>query len=541
MEPGHDPRRRKRGRWLRLPRQAPAGLQPHPPQRRRLLDLRRLPLPAHDRAPRILPGGGGLHPRRPVSARLLTRRRAGPARLLLGPPQPGRRRRHRRRADRDDPDRDGPLHLSPEPPLELADRCRRQRPARRLRRSRHRSGTPGNHRHRLQRALLRPAPSLQGLLRRDLQPALRRLRDLEGQPARPRVELLQRKPGAGRQSADERRRRRLRDLRHQPQPGGPGPRRHLLRQRRRGPRQPRGGKPRPRLRDHRGEGAAPLERLAGPGPRQRRSRTAPRHLLHGALPRLSGASDLQRRRRRLSGDGRPDPSRPRPHPVRRLLRLGRLPQRDAAALAAGAGTGQPDDALAARRRRPERLPAALALRQRPEHDHGRRLRRPDARLGRRLRRRRLRSPRRPGSDGQGRDPALPERQRRIPGAAGPRRLPGARLRPLRPRHQRPQRQLDLRPPRSRLGLGGDLARVRRRRLRDRPVRRPLPGRPRDVPHVHGPLRQLAAPLRTGQRHDRAALSPAAPSPSPTTTSTAAASSRATPPSTPGWCPRTRAA
>ena len=45
-----------------------------------------------------------------------------------------------------------------------------------------------------------------------------------------------------------------------------------------------------------------------------------------------------------------------------------------------------------------------------------------------------------------------------------------RLRPLRRRHQRPQRQLDLRQPDRGLGLGGDDARVRDRRLRDRPVR-----------------------------------------------------------------------
>ena len=38
--------------------------------------------------------------------------RERPARLLLGPPQPGRRRRDRRRADRDHPHRDGALHLS---------------------------------------------------------------------------------------------------------------------------------------------------------------------------------------------------------------------------------------------------------------------------------------------------------------------------------------------------------------------------------------------------------------------------------------------
>ena len=38
---------------------------------------------------------------------------SGTPRLLLGAPQPGRRRRHRRRADRDDPHRDGALHLPP--------------------------------------------------------------------------------------------------------------------------------------------------------------------------------------------------------------------------------------------------------------------------------------------------------------------------------------------------------------------------------------------------------------------------------------------
>ena len=45
---------------------------------------------------------------------------------------------------------------------------------------------------------------------------------------------------------------------------------------------------------------------------------------------------------------------------------------------------------------------------------------------------------------QGRDRALPQRQRRIPPAPGPGPVPGARLRALRPRHQHPQRQLDLR-------------------------------------------------------------------------------------------------
>ena len=57
--------------------------------------------------------GGGLDGQLP--ARLLACRRGGPARLLLGPAQPGPRRRHRCRADRDDADRDRPLHFPPSP------------------------------------------------------------------------------------------------------------------------------------------------------------------------------------------------------------------------------------------------------------------------------------------------------------------------------------------------------------------------------------------------------------------------------------------
>ena len=79
--------------------------------------------------------------------------------------------------------------------------------------------------------------------------------------------------------------------------------------------------------------------------------------------------------------------------------------RDPAALDPRPEAGRRHGPLAARRRRAERLPAALALRQRPEHDDGRRLRRPDHRLGRRLRRRRLRQRRGAGGDGQGRDRA----------------------------------------------------------------------------------------------------------------------------------------
>ncbi len=498
MEPRHHPGRPQRRRRLRPPRRPPAGLQPHPPQRRRLRALRRFPLPAHDRAAHPLPGGPGRRPARRVPARLLPRRRVGPARLLLGPAQPRGRGRHRGRADGDDADRHGPLHLPPEPPRERPDRRRRQRPARRPRRSAGRPRGARNLRHRLQRPVLWAATALPDLLRRRLQPPLRRLWDLAARPARPRLHRGLRHPGTGREPSHQRRRRGLRDLRHRPQPGGPGPGGDLLRQRRGRPRQPRRRGPRSGLRHGGVEGAQRLERRSGAGPRQRRPAPPPRHLLHRAVPRPAGAADLQRRRRRLPRHGRGGPLRPRPHPVRRLLRLGHLPQRGPAALAADPQARRRHDALAARRRRTERLPAALALRRRAEHDDGRRLRRPDPRLRRGLRRRRLRPPRGPGGDGEGSERTLPQRQRRIPGAPGPRRVRGARLHPLRPRHQHPQRELDLRRSRSRLGLGRDHAGVRGRRLLDRPVRGPLARRSRHLRRLHAPLGELAAPVQSRQ-------------------------------------------
>ena len=107
---------------------------------------------------------------------------------------------------------------------------------------------------------------------------------------------------------------------------------------------------------------------------------------------------------------------------------------------------------------------------------------------------------------RGADRTVPEPERRIRRAPGPRLLPRPRLRPLRRRHQPPQRQLDLRQPDRGLGLGGDHARVRDRRLRDRPVRG-AGGRRRRATYarIHRPRRQLAQPLRPGQRPDRAAL------------------------------------
>ncbi len=123
---------------------------------------------------------------------------SGAARLLLGAPQPGRRGRDRSRADGDDPDRDGPLHLPPQPSLQRPGQRRRQRPARRLRRGAGRPGAPRDRRHRLERSLLRAAPPLQGLHRGRLQPPLRRLRHLGRQqashPARARRAQPERRP-----------------------------------------------------------------------------------------------------------------------------------------------------------------------------------------------------------------------------------------------------------------------------------------------------------------------------------------------------------
>ena len=61
----------------------------------------------------------------------------------------------------------------------------------------------------------------------------------------------------------------------------------------------------------------------------------------------------------------------------------------------------------------------------------------------------------------------------------------------------------------------------------------------DLRRIHPSRRQLAPALRPGQRLTSSRASRAAPSPIPTTRSRAAASSRATPPSTPGWSRRTR--
>ena len=67
-----------------------------------------------------------------------------------------------------------------------------------------------------QRPLLRPAPALQGLLRRPLRPPLRRLRDLDEGQARTGERSRRRHPGPAGEPEGDGARRRLRDLRHPP-------------------------------------------------------------------------------------------------------------------------------------------------------------------------------------------------------------------------------------------------------------------------------------------------------------------------------------
>ena len=398
-----------------------------------------------------------------------------------------------------------------QPARQRPDQRRRQRPARRLRRGRQSiparreiDGTASSGlfcgqrpRYRVYFAAVFDRP-------------LRRLRDLGGKLARPRRRRRpsdsQTPPANPATTADG---RRLRQLRHPPAtaPSPPGSASPSSASKTPAPTSP------PKS-PGRGFGAIGRRRRrrwnqrAGPDPRQRRPAPPPRHLLHGALPRLPGAADLQRRRRRLHRHGRAGPPAPRAAPstptspagtsTARRSSCSRCWRRERASEMMRSLLADADA---------ERLPAALALRQRPEHDHGRRLRPTRC----------IASAAAFGAGAfdrgaalaamvRGADRAMPQRQRRIPRAPGPGPVPGARLRPLRPRHQHPQRQLDLRQPRRGLGLGGDHARVRGRRLRDRPVRRPLAAAtaPPTAPSCSR-SGQLAPALQPGQRHDRAAL------------------------------------
>ena len=226
-------------RRLRLPRPPYQRIQPHPSQRCRLCPVRGLPFPADDRAAARFPGGSPAEGSPDGSSRASPTPGAGEPRSLLGPPQPGGRRRHRHRPTGDDPYRDRALRLSSLPARERADRRGRQRQSQRLRRGADRPSRPRDLRLGIERLLLRPAAPLQGLLRRRLQPSLRCLWHLDAPGAGTRLDRRQRQQATLDRPGRHGPGRRLRQLRHSPQPGRHRPRRRLLRQRRRRPRQPR--------------------------------------------------------------------------------------------------------------------------------------------------------------------------------------------------------------------------------------------------------------------------------------------------------------
>ena len=294
------------------------------------------------------------------------------------------------------------------------------------------------------------------------------------------------------------------DTRAGPHRHGPG--RDLLRLGGGRPGCPARGKRRPRFRRAPRRRPRALGPRTRPRPRQRRVGAGPEHLLHGDVPRAAGAADLRRRRRRLSRHGRGGAPGARPHPVRRPLGLGRLPHPDPAAGDDRAAPRRRHRRVAPRRRRTVRLPAPVALRRRAVDDDGRGLGRPDDRRRRGLRRRRLRSGGGARGDAPRRHRALRQPERRIPGAPGPAVLPEARLGAARRRRGGAQRELDLRHAGRGLGVGGDDARVRDRRLRDRPVRGARRGRREGgLRRVHPSRGELAQPLRPGRRGGRAAL------------------------------------
>ena len=196
---------------------------------------------------------------------------SGRPRLLLGPAQPRPRRRDRRRADRDDPHRDGALHLSPQPARQrprstpaaapsptTSPRCRSTRPL-----ARSTAPPPAASSAASARATASTSPPSSTAASPPTAPGRQRA-------AEPGATAAERQPGAGGEPADHRPGRRLRQLRHPPQPRRHRPGRRLLRQRRRRPRQPRRRKRRRRLRRGRQPRRTALEQCAGADPRQRR-------------------------------------------------------------------------------------------------------------------------------------------------------------------------------------------------------------------------------------------------------------------------------
>ena len=153
--------------------------------------------------------------------------------------------------------------------------------------------------------------------------------------------------------------------------------------------------------------------LLGPHRRRWRHRNPTARLLHRPLPLAPVPQRRLRRQRRLRGERRPGAHRPRPGGVRRLLRVGHLPQRSPARVPARPSRRGRHDPVARRRRRAGRVA--------PEVGHCRRRRVPNERgLGRPHHRGRLR---------HGRAQLRRRRRRALHGQGGlrrPRRTTGSR-------------------------------------------------------------------------------------------------------------------
>ena len=344
----------------------------------------------------------------------------------------------------------------------------RQRGGRRRRAAPRRPRPPRDLGHRRERGVLRLAQHLPAPLGRPLLAALRELGHVARGPA-----VAGRADGPGRPRAGPR--RRLRVVGHAAYAHGRGPRRDLVHRSRRSAAQPdrerrQAAGPRAPLR------APRLERRAVVRSRRRRAPRGPPDLHHRALPLAAAPERLLRRGRPLRRDGRQGPPpRPRARAVRQRLGLGHLPHGDPAPGHDRAAAGRRHRRLARARRPRERLPAALAGRQRPDVGDGRRPERADHHEHLGPGRARLRPARRPARAG-------PRRHADVPHAGGVRRTRAARRLPAPGLGAARALGRRLRPRLHAVAAVGerlDDARVRARRLRDRPCRGGLARRPRD--------------------------------------------------------------
>ena len=222
-----------------------------------------------------------------ISSRLLARQRGGEPRLLPRPPQPARTATAiGAELTRDHAHRAGPLHLSAQPP--------RQRRSINAGGSARPTTSPRCEIDPRRRAIDGSAssgyfcgqrPRYRVYFAAGLRPPVRRLRHLGSGAADAGSTVRQRQPRVGDARARPRRGRRLRDLRHPPQPHRRRPRRRLVRQRRGRARQSRRRGPGPRLRPRSRGGAESAGTARSAGSASAAAARANRHLLHRALPR----------------------------------------------------------------------------------------------------------------------------------------------------------------------------------------------------------------------------------------------------------------